>query len=85
MNIFIELPPKLRQKIVVSTDSKLIRQIAHILSRNLDDEKQRKSLEEAINKRNAKFEATGKLSSTGMMAEMEKSIDSEIFANAEEK
>ena len=66
-HVLNELPPKLRQKIVVSTDNKIVRQIAHILGRNLDDKKSRKGLEDIINKRNTKFTQTGTLDSTGLM------------------
>jgi len=35
--VLAELPPKLRQKVPVTTDTKIVRQIAHILQRNLSD------------------------------------------------
>ena len=47
--------------------------------------RQRKNLEEIICKRNEKFQTTGKLDSSGLMSEMEKSLDAAIFADAEEK
>ena len=40
--VLSELPPKLRQKIAVSTDSKVVRQISHILKRNLNNDDERK-------------------------------------------
>jgi hypothetical protein len=54
-NVLNELPPKLRQKIPVSTDSKVVRQISHILKRNLNNSSERKELEDAIAKRSKKF------------------------------
>ncbi len=47
-NVLSELPPKLRQKVPVATDSKIVRQIAHILKRNLSDNKERRDLEQVI-------------------------------------
>ena len=42
-------------------------------------------MEDAISKRNQKFKQTGTLDSNGLMQEMEKSLDAEIFADAEER
>ena len=58
-----------------------MRQIHHILGKNLSDKRQRKNLEDAIKQRNLKFAKTGNLDSSGLMQSMEKSLDSMLFTD----
>jgi SNF2 family DNA or RNA helicase len=51
-DVLKQLPPKIRTKVNVATDSKIRRQIAFILKRDLNNAKERKMLEDAISKRN---------------------------------
>jgi len=77
------LPPKIRTKVTVTTDSGLVRQICHILKKDLNDKHGRKQLVDAISKRNEKFTKSGELDSTGLLGEIKNDYACEMFGDPE--
>ena len=51
-HVLSELPPKLRQKVIVTTNPKVLRDITMILDRDFKDKKTREKIEDEAEKRN---------------------------------
>ena len=54
-DVLKDLPPKIRQRIIVETDPTIIKQIKGILKKDLHNSEERKALENIIAKRTQKF------------------------------
>ena len=68
--VLSQLPPKIRQRMIVSTDPAIARTISVALKRNFNNINDRKILEQIIMKRTQIFADTGHLSSNGLMSEI---------------
>jgi hypothetical protein len=71
-----DLPAKIRQRIVVATDSTVTKSISHTLKRNFGSLNDRKALEEIIIRRTQIFQDTGRIQTGAFMSELPKDMQS---------
>lgn len=83
-DVLKDLPPKIRQRIVVETDDSIIKQIKGILKKDFHNTEERKALENIIAKRNQKFAQGGQVDANGYMQELNKD-KIEYCSNQEER
>eukprot|EP00347_Sterkiella_histriomuscorum_P020832 403336296 len=83
-DVLKDLPPKIRQKIVVQTDKKYLMQIRAILKRDLSDAEERKNLENIIKDRNRRLAQQDQISINGVSTEFQRDPQAELD-DSEEK
>lgn len=83
-DVLKDLPPKIRQRIITEVDKSIIAQIMQILKKDLNNQEERKALENIIQKRNQKFAQSGQMDSNGLLTELQKD-KIEFCQNSEER
>ena len=80
-----DLPAKIRQRIVVSTDSVITRSIAHMLKINFGSKHDREHLEQVILRRSNMFAETGRIETGKFLSEIPKDLRCQIEGDPEQK